>query len=171
MQPSVRTGCVMHVTYSLQRGGAEHFVRSLARALDQIGVPVVVLTILDEKADLGDVPVIAANRRSRYDLGFVLRMRHIMKEWRPSLVHTHGYHGKLWGRLAAQLAGVHNIIHTEHNSAFGGQPIQAVVNAALHRKTNAIVTFSEILAEMLVREDRVPRERIVVIPNGVPQPP
>jgi glycosyltransferase involved in cell wall biosynthesis len=160
----------MHVTHSLQRGGAEHFVRSLAHALDQIGVPTTVLTIQNDVSELGNVPVLTADRHSRYDLGFFFRMVRLIRVVRPSVVHTHGYHGKLWGRLAARVAGVKNIIHTEHNSAFRGQCLQSVVNAALHRRTDAIVTFSDVLADRLVSEDRVPRERIVVIPNGVPQP-
>jgi len=160
----------MHVTHSLQRGGAENFVRLLAGALDQIGVPTIVLTIRNEDAELGNVPVYTAGRRSRYDLGFLLRMVRLIKAHRPAVVHTHGYHGKLWGRLAARMAGVKTIVHTEHNSAFREHCIQDAVNAALHRKTNAIVTFSDVLAELLVSDDRVPRERIVVIPNGVPQP-
>ncbi len=160
----------MHVTHSLQRGGAEHFVRSLTRALDQIGIPTTVLTIQSDVTELGNVPVLSANRQSRYDLAFLFRMVRLIKSCRPSVVHTHGYHGKLWGRLAARMAGVRNIVHTEHNSAFRGQRLQRVVNAALHRRTDAIVTFSDVLAEMLVSDDCVPRDRIVVIPNGVPQP-
>jgi glycosyltransferase involved in cell wall biosynthesis len=170
MRHNFRPGCVMHVTGSLQSGGAEQFVCSLTRALEQIGVPTIVLTIAKEKAHLGSVPVLSADRQSRYDFGFFFRMVALIRANRPSVVHTHGYHGKLWGRLAARLAGVKNIVHTEHNSAFRQHPIQDVVNAALHRRTNAIVTFSDVLADMLVREDRVPRERVVVIPNGVPQP-
>lgn len=170
MPHRVRSGAVMHVTHSLQRGGAEHFVRSLASALDQIGVPIAVLTIQKDVVELGNVPVLSANRRSRYDLTFFLRMVRLIRECRPCVVHTHGYHGKLWGRLAARLAGVKNIVHTEHNSAFRGQRLQSLVNAALHRRTDAVVTFSNVLADMLVSEDRVPRERIVVIPNGVPPP-
>ena len=170
MPHRVRPGAVLHVTHSLQRGGAEHFVRSLARALDQIGVPTAVLTIQHDVTELGNVPVLSADRRSRYDLRFFVRMVHLIRSCRPSVVHTHGYHGKLWGRLAARLAGVDNIVHTEHNSEFRGQRLQGIVNAALHRRTDAFVTFSNVLADMLVSEDRVPRERIVVIPNGVPQP-
>lgn len=170
MRHSVPTGCVMHITYSLDHGGAEHFVRALARELDQMGVPTIVLTILREQAELGRVPVLTAGRRSRYDLGFLYRMVDLIKEHRPAVVHTHGYHGKLWGRLAARLAGVQNIVHTEHNSEFRQHRVQDAINAALHRRTDAIVTFSDVLAEMLVSEDRVPRERIVVIPNGVPAP-
>jgi glycosyltransferase involved in cell wall biosynthesis len=170
MQPNVRAGSVMHITYGLRLYGAENFVMSLARELDRLGVPIVVLTVCDEVADLGRIPVLSAKRRSRYDFAFLFRMVKLIREAQPSVIHTHGYHGKLWGRLAARMAGVRNIIHTEHNSDFRANLCQRAVNFALHRSTHAIVTFTDTLAERLVVEDRVPKERIVVIPNGVPQP-
>lgn len=170
MQPNVRPGCVLHIAYGLHQYGAENLVISLAKELDRLGVPVVILTVLDDGVTLDRIPVLSAGRRSRYDLAFVLRMVRIIRACKPAVVHTHGYHGKLWGRLAARLAGVRNIVHTEHNSDFRSRPLQRALNHALHRSTGAVVTFSDALAERLVNEDRVPKERIVVIPNGVPQP-
>lgn len=169
MQPN-RTGSVMHVICGSQNYGTDHFVLSLTRELDQLGVPVSIMTIVSDPTDFGRVPVVTVDRKSRFDLGFLWRMVRTIRECRPSVVHTHGYHGKIWGRLAARLAGVKNIVHTEHDSNFGGRPIQRAVNTALHRSTNAVVTFSNTLARRLVAEDAVPADRVVVIPNGVPRP-
>jgi glycosyltransferase involved in cell wall biosynthesis len=160
----------MHITCGLQKYGAEHFVTSLAQELDRLGVPVVILTVRDDGESLGNIPVLSAHRRSRYDLAFLLRMVKLIKTCRPAVVHTHGYHGKLWGRLAARLAGIRTIVHTEHNSDFRTCFCQRALNLALHHSTHAVVTFTETLAKRLVAEDRVPKDRIVVIPNGVPQP-
>jgi glycosyltransferase involved in cell wall biosynthesis len=160
----------MHVICGSQNYGTEHFVLSLAKELDQLGVPVAVMTIKTDSTDFGRIPVLTVGRKSRYDLGFFLRMVKIIRQCKPAVVHTHGYHGKIWGRLAARLAGVQSIVHTEHDSSFEGRPIQRAVNAALHHSTDAVVTFSQTLARRLVAEDAVPADRVVVIPNGVPRP-
>ena len=161
---------VLQIVGSLDSYGAENFVSLLSRELDRLGVSVAILTVRGEPGNLGSVPVLSAQRRSRWDLAFFARMVRIIREQKPTVVHTHGYHGKLWGRLAARAAGVHNIVHTEHNSDLRSQAVQRVVNRILHRSTGAVVTFSEGLAARVAREDNVPRERIVVIPNGVALP-
>jgi glycosyltransferase involved in cell wall biosynthesis len=165
-----RTGSVMHVICGSQNYGTEQFVLSLTKELDQLGVPVTVMTIKSDAKNFGRIPVQTVDRKSRYDLGFFWRLVRAIRESKPAVVHTHGYHGKIWGRLAARLAGVKSIVHTEHDSNFGGRPIQRAVNTALHRSTDAVVTFSQTLARRLVAEDAVPADRVVVIPNGVPRP-
>lgn len=161
---------VLQIVGSLDSYGAENFVSLLSRELDRLGISVAILTVRGEPRNLGSVPVLSAQRRSRWDLAFFARMVRIIREQKPTVVHTHGYHGKLWGRLAARAAGVHNIVHTEHNSDLRSQAVQRVVNRILHRSTGAVVTFSEGLAARVAREDNVPRDRIVVIPNGVALP-
>jgi glycosyltransferase involved in cell wall biosynthesis len=169
MQPS-GSGSVLQIIGGLRQYGAENFVTLLSNELDQLGIPVSILTVKGPAAEIGSVHVFTAGRKSRWDLAFFTRMVKIIRQVNPTVVHTHGYHGKLWGRMAARLAGVHNIIHTEHNSDFSSQALQRVVNGVLHRSTEVVVTFSDLLASRLVSEDRVPADRIVVIPNGVAPP-
>jgi glycosyltransferase involved in cell wall biosynthesis len=164
------SGSVLQIIGGLRQYGAENFVTLLSNELDQIGIPVSILTVKGPAPQLGGVHVFTAGRKSRWDLAFFPRMVRIIREIDPLVVHTHGYHGKLWGRMAARIAGVQNIIHTEHNSDLRSQVLQRIVNGVLHRSTEIVVTFSDHLASRLVSEDHVPRERIVVIPNGVAPP-
>jgi glycosyltransferase involved in cell wall biosynthesis len=162
---------VLQIVGSIREYGAENFVPLLSRELDRLGVSVAILTVRGPVAEsAGVVRVLTAGRRSRWDLGFFFRMIKIIRQHQPTVVHTHGYHGKLWGRLAARMAGIRTIVHTEHNSDFRSHVIQRIVNCALNRSTDAVVTFSDVLAARLVNEDCVPLDRIVVIPNGVAPP-
>jgi glycosyltransferase involved in cell wall biosynthesis len=164
------SGSVLQIIGGARQYGAENFVTLLSRELDRLGISVAILAMRGPASSQGPVQVLTAGRRSRWDLGFFFRMVRIIRDYRPRVVHTHGYHGKLWGRLAARMAGVRHIVHTEHNSDFSSQALQRIVNGVLHHSTGAVVTFSEMLATRLVKEDRVPRDRIVVIPNGVASP-
>jgi glycosyltransferase involved in cell wall biosynthesis len=85
------------------------------------------------------------------------------------VVHTHGHHGRYWGRLAALLAGVPVIVHTEHNSDLT-PPAPRVVFSALNRLLNphtAFVDFTPRRREELAAAQAIPLERIAVIPNGI----
>ncbi|MEA2665822.1 MAG: hypothetical protein QOI11_2766, partial [Candidatus Eremiobacteraeota bacterium] len=73
---------------------------------------------------------------------------------------------------AALAAGVPRIVHTEHNSEYG-LPLPGLfraVDLVLNPRTDAVVTFSALQRARLVREERIPAERIAVIPNGIPLP-
>jgi L-malate glycosyltransferase len=160
----------MQIVCELPCYGAETFVVMLSKELEKLGVPITVLTMRGDGMDLGAIPVLSAKRRGRSDVGFLFRMVRIIRQVKPSVVHTHGYHGKLWGRMAAWLAGVKNVVHTEHNSDLTSGTLARLVNGILHKRTKVFVTFSETLAKRLVTEDGVPKDRIAIIPNGVPEP-
>ncbi len=162
---------VLQIVGSIREGAGEDFVLLLSRELDRLGVSVAILTVRGADAESArPVRLLTADRRSRWDLGFFFRMIKIIREHQPTVVHTHGYHAKLWGRLAARIAGIAAIVHTEHNSDFSSPVIQRIINYGLNRSTKAVVAFSDVLAARLAKEDCVPRDRIVVIPNGVAPP-
>src|SRR5580698_7399291 len=77
--PLSRSGSVMHVICGSQNYGTEHFVLSLAKELDQLGVPVAVMTIKSDSTDFGRIPVLTVARKSRYDIGFLWRMVRVIR--------------------------------------------------------------------------------------------
>ena len=64
-----------------------------------------------------------------FDLLFLARMIGELRRLRPDVVHTHAHHGRYWGRLAAVLAGVPLIVHTEHNSELRPPPPRALFDS------------------------------------------
>ncbi len=163
---------MLHVISDLGTYGAERFVLRLLEAFDEPDVESAALTIAAPRGARPAlrVPLFGADRRGKFDLGFLGRMVGAMRRWRPDVVHTHTAWGKYYGRSAALAAGVPRIVHTEHNSEYG-LPLPGLFRAAdrvLNPRTAAVVTFSPTQAERLVREERIPPERIAVIPNGIP---
>ena len=160
---------VMHVAADLGTYGAERFVVLLLDRLRGPDIELAALTVAPSRP--GDAPPgverFAAGRRGRYGLGFLGRMAGFMRAWRPDLVHTHTHAGKYWGRLAAILAGVPAIVHTEHNSEFGAPALFRPLNRLLLARTDAVVTFSQAQRDRLVAEERIAPERIAVIPSGI----
>ncbi len=161
---------VLHVIADLGTYGAERLVSRLLEEFDDPGVESAALTVLAPRGPRPGlaVPVFAADRRGHRDVGFLGRMVGAMRRWRPDIVHTHTHYGKYWGRLAAVAAGVPRIVHTEHNSEFGSATLFRAFDLVLNPRTDAVVTFSAVQRERLIREERLRPERIVVIPNGIP---
>ena len=160
---------VLHVIADLGSYGAERFLALLMKHLRDPDVESAVMTIYSTPggAPAIGVPVFDVARRGRFDGTFLPRMIGLMRGWRPDIVHTHMHNGKYWGRIAALAARVPTLVHTEHNSEFGAPGVFRLVNRALVARTDAVVAFSHTHGSALAADERIPPERIVVIPNGI----
>jgi glycosyltransferase involved in cell wall biosynthesis len=59
------------------------------------------------------------------------------------------------------------MVHTEHGRVFPDKPRLMLAERVLARRLVRYVTVSEALADAVHEHERIPREHIVVIPNGV----
>jgi glycosyltransferase involved in cell wall biosynthesis len=166
---------VVHVCGDLGLYGAENVVALLMQHTREPDIELAAMTVNrsehPEAAARVGVPVIAIGRRGRRDVFFIVRMVAALRRRKTDVVHTHGHHGRYWGRLAAVLAGVPLIVHTEHNPDLtppAPRWIFAALNRLLNPRTAAFIDFTPRRREELAAAERIPLERIVVIPNGVP---
>lgn len=108
-------------------------------------------------------------RRDENGRAFVLpRLVHEIRSFRPHIVHTHTNPGKYWGCIAAVLAGVPHIVHTEHDPCDPRRNhFQRVANAISHSMTERVVTFFGEQATVLFTTGGWPREKLTLIPGGV----
>ncbi|MBV9439754.1 MAG: glycosyltransferase, partial [Candidatus Eremiobacteraeota bacterium] len=165
---------VIHLVQTLVAGGAETMVRNLCPGLAAAGIDVRVVSVYDsaldpaQRAALG-APVVEIGRRGRRDLGYFPRLVRTLKELRPDVVHGHVHTGQYAGRAAAVLAGVPAILMTAHGAEPGG-PVRWAADRVLHARTDRFIVFTESQRRAFAAAQRVPLERVVVIPNGVPVP-
>jgi len=166
---------VAHVVECLKSGGAEMMVRTLTAGLRERGVDVRIVSIYDDRLDdrerreLG-VPLVTIGRRNRRDVAFFPRLIGALREMRPDVVHAHVSAGKYAGRFAAMLAGIPAIVFTEHGDDVH-DPLRFAINRVLHARTQRFITFSDAQRRRFARRERVPLSKVVVIPNGVGEPP
>jgi glycosyltransferase involved in cell wall biosynthesis len=166
---------VVHIVQHLKAGGAEVLVRSLAKGQRDAGIDARFLSIYpdkldeDERRELG-VPLVTIGRRSRTDLSFFGRLRRELRAEHADIVHAHLIAGKYAGRLAAVLERVPSIVFTEHGDDSTG-PIAFAIDRVLDARTKRFITFSNEHRARLARHAKIALEKIVVIPNGVEEPP
>jgi len=111
---------VLQVITGLAAGGAEEQLRLLAPRLAERGVDCEVAAFyhVGQTAALlraDGIRVHELNAPGFGDPRATLRLTRLIRARRYDLVHTHLFRAGLHGRLAARLAGVHAIVHTEHS--------------------------------------------------------
>jgi glycosyltransferase involved in cell wall biosynthesis len=101
------------------------------------------------------------------------KLREIIGDFKPDVVHTHASKAGFVGRMAASKMKVPVIVHTFHGNVFKGyfSPWKTNVYKKLERhlasKSTAIIAISELQKQELVQEHRICRaEKIEVIPLG-----
>lgn len=126
---------------------------------------------------LGIIPIeIPEMRRSILpinDIRAYLKIKKIIKEFKPDIVHTHASKSGAIGRLAASSCNVKLIVHTFHGHVFHSyfnKPISQLIVAFeryLAKKTNAIIAISALQKKDLVEVYKIaPPEKIFTIPLG-----
>lgn len=114
------------------------------------------------------VPVHVMRMAGDFDPTLPLRLSRFIREGGFSWVHTHLFHADLYGTLAARLSGVSHILSTRH----GLDPWRKDAHWAWLDRTAAtfqtrIIVVSGALSRWLVEFERLPTDKLQVIPLGI----
>ena len=136
---------------------------SMTYAAEERGVPV------------RDLPALQRELSPRRDAEAIRRLRTLLRERRPDVLHTHTAKAGATGRLAALLAGSARppaTVHTFHGHVLSGyfssrrERVFRRLERLLARGTSTIVAVSEEVRDDLVAFRVAPADRIVVVPYG-----
>ncbi|MBC7687649.1 MAG: glycosyltransferase [Aquabacterium sp.] len=127
---------------------------------------------------LGIVPIeITEMRRSIQPLNDIkayFKIKKIIKEFKPDIVHTHASKSGAIGRLAASACNVQLIVHTFHGHVFHSyfsKPVSWLIVAFerwLAKKTHAIIAISDLQKRELVDVYKIaPANKIFTVPLGL----
>lgn len=125
----------------------------------------------------GIVPVVIDTLRNGAgivaDLRSFVRLYHLFRRERPSIVHLHLFKARMLGGLAARLAGVPVVVETLHGTLFAQYFHSALswlllwAERFLGRLVDAIITVSEEVAREVVRLRVATPAKVHVIPLGL----
>src|SRR4051812_2527426 len=113
---------VVHLTQSLDMGGAEKLLVEFARHTDRrrFAPRVVSLTtrgVLTADVEATGCPVTALEAGDGFRPSLVWRLTRLFRRERIDVVHTHDDRPHLYGTAAALLAGVPRVVHTRHGQS------------------------------------------------------
>jgi glycosyltransferase involved in cell wall biosynthesis len=105
-------------------------------------------------------------RRGFPDPRGLVRLRRLVRAWKPDIVHSHMIHANLMARALRLVAPVPALVSTIHNIYEGGSLWMAAYRLT-NRWVDGMTIISKAAAERFIRDGIVPRELLRVVPNGV----
>lgn len=159
-------------------GGAERVARDLLVELDPKRFERILFVSRPPRDRTGE-QVVADLRRRGVDVRFLKRrfkfdplawwpLFRALRHERVDVLHTHAFGQNAWGSVLGRLAGVPVVIAHEHNRKFNGRALHAVIDRELiARCADTMIVVSGEAQRSMIQMERVPPERLVLLPNGV----
>ena len=171
---------VLHIIESLDFGGAEKIVVSLANGMaDTHAVAICCVKrvgVLGAELDQR-IQVFCLDKAEGNDFLLPLRLAALIKKNNFDIVHTHNWGVFLEGGLAGTLAGVKLLLHTVHGP-YTDYPsswrsriklvLRHFLERLLSRRFYRIVAVSDAIREYIEKTIRIEAERLLTIHNGIP---
>ena len=167
--PSIHVG---HVLLSLRAGGLENGVVNVINGLDRReflstacclqSAGEFARRITDERCRILEFGLRPGN-----DLRLVWRLARAFRALHLDIVHTRNAEAFFYGALAARLAGVPAVVHSEHGRTFPEKWHRALLQRRLLRSTASAFAVSRELAGQMVTQIGVAPGTFKVIYNGV----
>ncbi len=160
---------VMFAFTSMPVGGAETLVSNLISRMDPSRFAPQICC-LKELGPLGEelaakFPSTSGVLASKYDLRVVPRLVRHMQGHIDALVTVGAGDKMFWGRIAARFAGVPVVLSALHST--GWPDGLGRLNRLLTAWTDAFIAVAPDHGRYLIEQEKLPREKVRVIPNGV----
>ena len=168
--PTARRIRVLQVALDLEAGGLERLVADLIRRVDPRRFESHLLTFGPAGRHAEGLEAFATLHRavpsSRLSMLWPRAIARQLRQIAPDVVHTHS---GVWYKvsLAARLAGVPFLVHTDHGRPFPDPFTHRLVDGLASRWTDVVVAVSEALKDQLGATVVGRPDRIRVIPNGI----
>jgi glycosyltransferase involved in cell wall biosynthesis len=178
---------IAHVITRLILGGAQENTVLSCEDLVQVyhddvllvtGPPLGPEGSLLQRARAGGVPLelVPQLRREIHpwrDLASYFRLKRILRDFQPDVVHTHSAKGGILGRLAAHRLGVPAVVHGVHGAPF--HPYQGRAARTFFRacerwaapKCHAFVSVADAMTDLMAGAGVAPRDKFITIYSGM----
>jgi glycosyltransferase involved in cell wall biosynthesis len=161
------------IDHATSTGGAERFAIGLATHLPRDrfepwlcttrGADAAAVAVLAEAG----IPHVDLGRRARWDVHRLAGLATLIRRERFDIVHTHKFGSNLWGTMIASACRVPVIVAHEHSWSYEGDPLRAWLDGrVIGRLATRFVAVSSADARRMASRERVPGEKIAVMPTG-----
>jgi glycosyltransferase involved in cell wall biosynthesis len=162
-------------------GGAEVLARRLPAALDRSRFEpllcVVRAPFAEESEDAqrgaaaeldrAGVPLLRLRRTSRLDPRWG-PLTSLLRRERIDVIHSHMFASNLWAAVLGTACRVPVVVTHEHTWSFEGRPFRKLLEReVMARGSDCVLAVSEADRRRMVEIERIPPERIRVLPNGI----
>lgn len=163
---------IVHIVQHLKPGGIESFVLEFQNvAAASFDVYIISLEATDFNQYWHSIPansllIKTVDKQPGWQANTVLKIAKLLRKIQPIYVHTHHIGPLIYGGLAAKLAGVKQIIHTEHDAWHLAQQKRKLLQYLILSLIKPIfVADAQFVADQI--QALMPSIKPVVIENGI----
>ncbi|MFK8017443.1 MAG: TIGR03088 family PEP-CTERM/XrtA system glycosyltransferase [Gammaproteobacteria bacterium] len=165
---------IAHVIHRFAMGGMENGIVNLINGMDRDFAHAIICldqsTEFSQRLTRDDVQIFSLRKKPGKDLPHYQRLWRVLRELRPSVVHTRNI-GTIEAGLVARLAGTATVFHGEHgfdvNDLHGAHQryrrLRRVANPFIRR----FICVSQQIRQWLQRDIGLPEDKLTQIYNGV----
>ncbi|EOD9424623.1 glycosyltransferase [Vibrio harveyi] len=161
---------IFFVITGLGMGGAEVQVCNLATSLSKLGHNITIITLIDEVKVLPDAKVrvisLGMKKNILSVLSSSLKLRKLINEISPDIVHTHMYHANILTRIVRIISPIKKLICTAHNTYEGGK-LTELLYRLTDRLSDVTTNVSQEALELYVSKKMISKERAHLVYNGI----
>ncbi|MEC9293731.1 MAG: glycosyltransferase [Chloroflexota bacterium] len=162
---------VLHLITSLEVGGAQHGLLLGLPRFDSEKYEHIVCSLMDRiqmavQFQRAGIEVHSLGLKTKIDFSSAIRLRTLLKEINPDILHTYLLHSNVLGRIVGRLTGVPKIIGSERTigqAGYWGRLLTKLTNPL----TDAVEVNSQTGATVIENSLGVPREKIEIVRSGV----
>lgn len=164
---------LMQITHDLAIGGLQQVVVNICRVIDKERFDVSVLCLRElgeyvpELEKLGVKVSLLPKKEKGTDYLAFLKVAKILREENIDIIHTHNTQPFFDGTIAAKLAGVRCIIHTDHARKFPDKRRYMFAEWVMSLFAYRVVGVSDHTTENLRRYEKISKSKLVTIVNGI----
>jgi glycosyltransferase involved in cell wall biosynthesis len=174
---SQRRLCVLTMIDGLMTAGAETVATRIALGLDRERFESIICSTRPsarrhvEAVRAEGIEVLELERRSKLDVWRWRPLAQLLRSGRIDVVHAHKFGSNLWAALLKPRSRPPVLLAHEHSWSYEGTLRRVVDRQVIARRADAIVAVSPIDRVRMIELERIPPEKIVYIPNGIPDRP
>lgn len=169
---------VLTMIDALMTAGAETVATRIALGLDGSRFESVICSTRPspahhvETARAAGIQVLELDRRSKVDAWRWLPLARLMRHGQIDVVHAHKFGSNLWAAiLTPRGPGKPVLIAHEHSWSYEGMLRRVVDRELIARRADAVVAVSPTDRLRMIELERIPPDKVVFVPNGVPDRP
>jgi glycosyltransferase involved in cell wall biosynthesis len=117
------------------------------------------------------IEVLELGRRSKVDVWRWRPLVRMLRSGRVDVVHAHKFGSNLWAALLTPRGRLPVLLAHEHSWSYERALRRFVDREVIGRRADAIVAVSPTDRMRMVELERIPAEKVVFIPNGIPDRP
>ncbi len=173
MFSSHRKTRIMQITHDLAIGGLQQVVVNICRTINKEKFDISVLCLRELGEFVPDVEKIGIKvfylpqKNIGTDYFAFLKVANILNRERIDVIHTHNTQPFTDGTLGALLAGVKNIVHTDHARNFPDKKRYMFSEWFMSHFAYKVVGVSDHTSNNLMKYEYISPKKIVTITNGI----